>query len=153
MKHVRWLVLFVALPALMVALAACNDEDDNGEAPTATEVSETLPTAPEDADPDVEPIQIEVTAQNISFTPDVIAAPAAVSFTIVLDNQDDRTPHNIAIFSSESQAMDGDDPLFATEIEAGPISQVLSVTPLSAADYFVWCQIHTSQMTATLSVE
>ncbi len=152
MMHVRWLVLFVALPVLMMALIACNDDDD-GEAPTATEVSEPLPTAPEDADPDAEPVQIEVTAQNISFTPDVIAAPAAVPFTIVLDNLDDRTPHNIAIFLSESQAMDGGDPLFATEIEAGPISQELSVTPLLAADYFVWCQIHTSQMTATLNVE
>ena len=153
MTHVRWLVLFVALPALMMALAACNDDDDDGETPAATEASEPLPTSPDDANADVEPVQLEVTAQNISFTPDVIEAPAAVSFIIAFDNLDDRTPHNIAIFLDEDQAMDGDDPLFATEIEAGPISQELSVTPLPAADYFVWCQIHTSQMTATLSVK
>lgn len=154
MRYTRWIVLLFALPALMLAIAACNgDNGDVDEAPTATESSQPLPTASDEGDDgDMEPVRLEVTAQNNSFVPDVIEAPAAVEFTIVFNNADDGIQHNLAIFATEDDATSGSDPIAATTIEAGPVTQELAVDPLPAGDYFVWCQVHTSQMTARLSV-
>lgn len=155
MNKIRWLVLLVVLPALIVVLASCSDDGDDAD-PTATVVSEALPTASDDGDDrddgDVEPVQLEVTAQNFSFLPDAIEAPEAVSFIIIFENTD-VISHNLAIFMSEDDAKTGGDPIAATAIEAGPDSQELSVDPLAAGDYFVWCQVHTASMTASLSVE
>ena len=152
MNKIRWLVLLVVLPALIVVLASCSDDEDDAD-PTATVVSEPLPTASDDGDDgEVEPVQLEVTAQNFSFSPSAIQAPEAVPFIIVFENTD-VISHNLAIFMSEDDAKTGGDPIAATEIEPGPNRQELSVGPLAAGDYFVWCQVHTASMTASLSVE
>ena len=152
MNRSRWLILLVALPVLLFAAGACGDDGDDAD-PTATESAAPLPTAADMIDDmDSEPLQLEVVAQNFSFVPDIIEVPEDVPFTIAFDNNDSAS-HNIAIYADESQATDGADPLFATAVEAGPISQELDVTALAAGDYFVWCQVHTSSMTASLSVE
>ncbi len=152
MNYVKWSVLLIALPVLIVVFASCSDDGDEA-VPTTTQASEPLPAAPNDGGGgDVEPLQVEVTVQNFSFSPDTIEAPATVPFTIMFDNTD-AAPHNFAIFTSADDATSGGEPISATEIESGPISQQLSVGPLAAGDYFVWCQVHTSSMTASLVVE
>ena len=153
MNRTTWLMLLVALPVLLFALGACGDDGDDAD-PTATESSEPLPTdADMEDEMDSEPVQLEVVSQSLSFTPGVIDAPAAVEFTIVYENAHDGVPHNFAIFMSEDDATSGIDPIAATEISAGPDAQELSVSALAAGDYFVWCQVHTSSMTASLRVE
>lgn len=153
MNHLKWLILLAVLPALIVVVASCADDGDDDADPTATEVSEPLPTAPDDGDDGgVEPLRLEVSAQNFSYSPSVIEAPESASFTIVFENTD-VISHNLAIFMNEDDATSGGDPIAATEIAGGPITQELSVGALAAGDYFVWCQVHTSSMTASLSVE
>ncbi len=154
MRYARLIALLLALPALMLAIAACSgDGGDVDEAPTATGSSEPLATVSGIGENgDKRPVRIEVTGQNNSFIPEVIEAPAAVEFTIVFNNADDGVQHNLAIFRTEDDAASGADPIAATTIEAGPGTQELSVGPLPAGDYFVWCQVHTSQMTARLNV-
>ncbi len=149
----KWLVLLVALPVLLFALGACSDDDED-DGPAATDVVEPLPTDAEmDDDMESDSLQIEVVSQSLSFSPDVIEAPEAVEVTIVYENAQDGVQHNLAIYMNEEDATNGVEPLAATAVAQGPDTQELTVGPLPAGDYFVWCQVHTSLMTATFSVE
>ncbi len=91
--------------------------------------------------------------QNFSFSPANIQATAGEDFSIIFDNQDGGIPHNLAIFASEADATGDGDPIAATSIESGPDTQTLLVFGLAAGDYFIWCEIHVSGMTATLTVQ
>ncbi len=151
----KWLLLLVAFSVLVFALGACGDDDDDqDDGPTATDVVEPLPTdADMDDDMESESLRIEVVSRSLSYSPDLIEAPEAVEFTIVYENAQESVPHSFAIYMTEEDATGGVDPIAATEIAPGPETQELTVGPLPAGDYFVWCQVHRSAMTATLSVE
>ena len=168
---------------LAFALAACGDDDDEddtaptatdvvaplptdanggdgdgdgGAAPTATDVVAPLPTDSDgdgDGDGDGQALQLQVATANINFVPDALEAVAGEDFRILYANLQDGVSHNFAIFASEDDARGGGDPIAATTIESGLDTQVLLVAGLAAGDYFVWCQVHTSLMTATLTVE
>lgn len=183
MKRTLSTLLLIAIAGLTLAFAACGGGDDDEEMeptptetetaatatlePTATEAAPTAtqpaPTATEAPPPPTEPpsgngngapqpAQVNVVAEDLSFSPGVINAPANAPFTLVLDNRDANVSHNIAIFADEAQA-DAGNALFATPIEAGPVTQTLSVSSLAPGDYFAWCQVHTSIMTATVRVQ
>lgn len=157
MQWKRWSVAVVALLLLAFALAACGDDKSEKATPTspgATEPGVTAPTATETA---TEPAEgsgagatIDVSAANIAFAPETIEAPASESFTVQFDNQDDGLPHSFAMFASEADAQSGADPLAATETITGPDTTEVTVPALEAGEYFVWCEVHTSAMTATL---
>lgn len=161
MQWKRWSVVGVALLLFAAALAACGDNKDEKATPTspgATEPGVTAPTATETAA--TEPTEasgagatIDVSAANIAFAPETIDAPASESFTVQFDNQDDGLPHSFAIFASEDDAQSGADPLAATETITGPDTTEVTVPALEPGEYFVWCQVHTSAMTATLVVQ
>ncbi len=156
MNRIKWLMLLMILPALMIAFVACGGDGDE-PAPTATEAAEPLPTNVDmddgvDGDVDSESVQVEVVSTGLNFAPDDIQVPAATEFSIVYENDDASVPHNLAIFATEEDARVGGDPIAATSVEAGPDTRELSVGPLAAGDYFVWCQVHTSAMTASLIV-
>lgn len=131
-----------ALPAavLLVALAvaACG-----GGAPTA---------APATSSSDV-PTALEVTAENIAFSPTALVAPADVPFTITLHNRDDGIPHNIAIRAGAPAgdvAPSGRD-LFVGEIVRGPVTTTYDVPALPAGQYTFYCQVHPN-MIGTLTL-
>ena len=158
MRKLRLLTVILAVPALLAfTLVACgDDDDDDGAAPTATDTVAPLPTDADgggDGDGDGDTLQLEVIGVNISFSPAQLQAVAGEDFSIVFDNQDSNVRHNLAIFAAEDDATGGGDPIVATVIESGPDTQELAVAGLAAGDYFIWCQIHTSAMTATLTVE
>ena len=155
MNRPKWLILLVALSVLVFALGACSDDDED-DGPAATDVVEPLPTDADMMDDDMDsesPLQIEVVSQSLSFSPDVIEAPEAVEVTIVYENAQDGVQHNFAIYATEEDATDGGDPIAATDVAQGPDTQDLAIGALPAGDYFVWCQVHTALMTATLRIE
>ena len=181
MRNLRLLTVFLAVPALLAfTLLACGDDDDDGDAaptatdavaplptdanggddgdgdaaPTATDVVAPLPTDSDgDGDGDGQALQLQVATANINFVPDALETVAGEDFRILYANLEDGVSHNFAIFASEDDARGGGDPIAATTIESGLDTQVLLVAGLAAGDYFVWCQVHTSSMTATLTVQ
>ena len=156
MRNLRLLTVFLAVPALLAfTLLACGDDDDDGDAaPTATDVVAPLPTDYDgDGDGDGQALQLQVATANINFVPDALETVAGEDFRILYANLEDGVSHNFAIFASEDDARGDGDPIAATTIESGLDTQVLLVAGLAAGDYFVWCQVHTSLMTATLTVQ
>ena len=133
-------------------------DGDGGAAPTATDAVAPLPTDADgggdgDGDVDGDTLQLEVTSASISFAPDALEAAAGEDFRIVYANVQDGVSHNFAIFASEDDATGGGDPIAATTVKNGADTQELLVAGLAAGDYFIWCEIHTSSMTATLTVQ
>ena len=155
MRNLRQLAVILAVPALLAfTLVACGDDDDGGAAPTATDAVAPLPTdANGGGDGDGDTLQLEVTSTGISFAPDALEAAAGEDFRIVYANVQDGVSHNFAIFASEDDATGGGDPIAATTVKNGADTQELLVAGLAAGDYFIWCEIHTSSMTATLTVQ
>ena len=153
MRNVQKLTVILAISALLAfALVACGDDDDGGDAaPSATDAAAPLPTD-SSGDGDGDTLRLEVTSASISFAPNALEAVAGEDFRIVYANVQDGVPHNFAIFASEDDATGGGDPIAATSIQSGPDTQELAVTGLAAGNYFIWFQIHTSAMTATLMV-
>jgi len=174
MRRLRWFALLMTLAAFATLLAACGGDDGDETDPTPSETpaasatlapeptelpAPTEPPAPEPTDPPEPepgnggaPPQIGVTAQNLTFSPNVIFVPAAAPFNLVLENGDSGVSHNIAIFADQAAAQAGN-AIIASPIEAGPSTQTLSVSSLAAGDYFAWCQIHTVSMAATVRAE
>ena len=158
MRYLRQLAVLLAVSALLAfALAACSDDGDDGDAaPTATDAVASQPTDANgggDGDDVSDALQIEVTSTGISFASDALEAAAGEDFRIVYANLHDGIPHSLAIFASEDDATGGGDPIAATAIKNGPDTQELAVAGLAAGEYFIWCEIHVSGMTATLTIE
>ena len=66
-----------------------------------------------------------------------MGVPPGVPVHLVLDNQDDGVPHDIALLG-----IDGRTKLAATEIVIGPASTELDVPGLVPGAYQLWCEVH-----------
>jgi plastocyanin len=90
---------------------------------------------------------LTISARDIKFDKDCLAAPANQELTINFDNKE-LAPHNVAI---RNQAGDGD--LFAGEVFSGPKIVTYRVEPVPAGTYKFWCSVHPSQMQGTFLVQ
>lgn len=90
---------------------------------------------------------LTISARDIKFDKDCLAAPANQELTINFDNKE-LAPHNVAI---RNQAGDGD--LFAGEVFSGPKTLTYRVAPLAPGTYKFWCSVHPSQMQGTFLVQ
>lgn len=109
----RW---FVVLAVAAGALAACGG--DGGDAtcsPSGT--------------------QLSVTARDLAFDAECLAAPAGQPFTIELANEDEGVQHNVSI-------RDGDEVLFEGEIFGGIERMTYDVDALEAGSYEFRCDVH-----------
>jgi len=89
---------------------------------------------------------IDVTAQNIAYTTTDLSAPANQAFTIVFDNEDAGTPHNIDIKDANNNSV------FKGDIFPGVAKQNYNVPTLQAGSYTFVCDVHPN-MTGTLTVK
>ena len=115
-----------------------------GETPPATQPApgpQTAPAAP------CRPsgTEVQVTARNLAFDKDCLAAPANTTFTIRFDNADPGVPHNVSILS-------GDQPRFAGEIVNGPEVVTYRVNALQGGTFEFRCDVH-PQMRGTFVVQ
>ncbi|MFL5798088.1 MAG: cupredoxin domain-containing protein [Actinomycetota bacterium] len=83
---------------------------------------------------------LSITAKNIQFDTDCLAAPAGKAFTIALDNQDPGTPHNLSIYSDPGMTQ----ALFKGPIFSGVKTETYGVHPLQAGTYHFHCDVHPS---------
>lgn len=136
-----------ALAALLLAVAAltgCGDDDDTTAGQPASENGhgggghscEPSGTA------------LTVTAKNVKYDKDCLAAPAGQPFTIAFDNNDAGVPHNVAIFRNPEMS----DRLFTGETFNGDKTVTYDVPALPAGDYHFHCDAHPDLMEGTFVV-
>jgi plastocyanin len=81
---------------------------------------------------------IQVTAKNLVFDKNCLAAPANQEFTIEFSNQDAGVPHNLSVFRDRS----GGEPLVEGEIVTGVTETTYDGPALEAGTYFFVCEVH-----------
>ncbi len=148
MKRIGFVAaITAAIAALAFAAAACGGGgNDNGSSGGGS----TSPTRPS-AGGEAPSSELTIVGKNTLFDKNELVAKAG-EITITFDNQDGGVPHDFAIFESEDDANAGKEPIAATEIENGPVTQTLKVT-LEPGEYFYRCNVHPTTMTGTLKVE
>jgi hypothetical protein len=105
------------------------------------------PTGPPPCEP--EGTELSITAQNLAFDTDCLAAPAGEPFTIEFDNQDAGVPHNVAIFTDESAA----EVIFQEPPFPGPETVTYEPEPIEEeGNFFFRCDVHPTTMTGTFVV-
>jgi mono/diheme cytochrome c family protein/plastocyanin len=90
--------------------------------------------------------QVQITAQGIAFTTTTVDGPADKAFSILFDNQDAGTPHNVDIQDSSGASK------FKGAIFPGVAQQTYNVPALPAGTYKFVCDVHPN-MTGTLTVK
>ena len=87
---------------------------------------------------------LQITAKNIAFDKDCLAAPANTAVKIEFDNQDAGTPHNVEIYTDESATERLGGAKDAGDFISGPATTTYEVEPLEPGDYYFHCDIHPS---------
>jgi plastocyanin len=154
----------IAVTALAVFVAACDDNGGGGDA-TATQPAATEPAATEPAATSTQGgetptsegtaatgAELEIEAQDVAFSTDALQAPAGEAFTVLLKNKDDGTQHTFSLYASQDAANAGQDPLATTGRVTGPAEKSVSVSALQAGDYYFQCDVHPS-MNGTLTAQ
>lgn len=90
---------------------------------------------------------LSITARDIRFDKDCLAAPASRSFTLTVDNRD-TLPHNIAVLESHTAT----DVLFRIEIFVGPGPVTKDAPALGPGTYAFHCEVHPTRMSGTFIV-
>ncbi|MGH9157381.1 MAG: cupredoxin domain-containing protein [Acidimicrobiales bacterium] len=139
-------------------LAACGSSDDpvvdtpaaGGNTPAAGGNTATTEVGGTQGQPSCAPAgpALTVTAEDIAWNTDCLAASADQSFTITMENKDS-LPHNVAILAGHSST----EILFRGDITQGPKSVTYEVPALKAGTYVFHCEVHPAEMRGTFVVQ
>ncbi|HEV3402368.1 MAG TPA: cupredoxin domain-containing protein [Acidimicrobiales bacterium] len=91
--------------------------------------------------------RLTLSADDIKYDKECLAAPANRPFAIVFTNEEN-LPHDVDILASE----DSSDRVFDGEIFSGEKAVTYQVPPLTAGTYVFRCDVHRAQMRGTLRV-
>jgi plastocyanin len=91
---------------------------------------------------------VTITAQGVAFVETTITAPADKPFTIAFVNNDQGTPHNVALHEGSPTGREA----FKGEIFPGVATKVYEVPPLPAGTYGFICTVHPN-MTGTATLQ
>ncbi|MGH2750798.1 MAG: cupredoxin domain-containing protein [Actinomycetota bacterium] len=125
-----WLKLLAVFTFAALALAACNGDDEDGAADNGDNGGNGGGGA-----------AIELSAQDNSFDPAEISAPAGEEVTVTFTNDGDN-PHT---FSSEEAGFDSD------TVESGGSAEVSFAMPDEETQFI--CNVHGEAMSGTLVPE
>ena len=132
----RWLRLLAVFACAALFLAACGGDDDNG-GDAATGDSEQS----DDGGDTGGGTSLELAAQDNSFSPAELSAPAGEEVTVTFTNEGNN-PHT---FSSEDAGFDSDN------VESGDSAEVTFTMPEEETTFI--CNVHGEAMSGTLSPE
>jgi plastocyanin len=110
--------------AAALSLAACGGGGGDGGGPNAT----CSPSG----------TSLSISAKNLQFDTDCLAAPAGQPFTISFDNQDPGTPHDVSIYSDPGMSQE----LFKGSVFNGVKTETYHVHPLQPGTYHFRCDVH-----------
>jgi plastocyanin len=88
---------------------------------------------------------VQLSAQNIQFDTDHLAAPAGQGWVLEFANNDPGIPHNVEILDANGASV------FKGEVVTGPTTTSYQVPALAAGSYTFLCDVHPT-MTGTLTV-
>ncbi|HEX2043762.1 MAG TPA: cupredoxin domain-containing protein [Acidimicrobiales bacterium] len=132
----RRLARLALLVLLVVALGACGGGDD----PTIGGASGGAECGPAGE-------RLTMSADDIKYDKECLAAPANRPFAIVFSNEEN-LPHDIDILAGESS----NDRVFDGEIFSGEKTVTYQVPPLAPGTYTFRCDVHRAQMHGILRV-
>jgi len=92
---------------------------------------------------------LKISAKNVAFDSNCLAAPANTPFHIVFSNQDPGIPHNVSIYAESSASK----ALFKGDLVTGIKTVTYKVKALAPGTYFFRCDVHPTQMTGTFVVK
>ena len=100
----------------------------------------TSPTGPPPCQP--EGTELAISAQNLTFDTDCLAAPAGDAFSIEFTNNDAGIPHNVTIYSDSSATtrLGGSEGIADTI--TGPATTTYQVEPLDPGVFYFRCDVH-----------
>lgn len=88
-------------------------------------------------------VKLTVIAESTSFDTKTIIVPVGAEVEIVLKNQDEGVPHNIAVYENEKAVK----PIFKGKIITGVSEIVYNFTaPATPGTYFFRCDVHPKMM-------
>jgi plastocyanin len=91
-----------------------------------------------------------IVAMLVKFDLSVLEVAAGKAFSIVLDNQDDGIPHNVAIHEGDAENVGAE--IWKGDLFEGVETRTYSVPALDAGTYAFICSIHPN-MVGTLTVK
>jgi plastocyanin len=94
---------------------------------------------------------LQISAQNIAFDKNCLAAPTGKPFTIDFENKE-AVPHNVEIFTDSSATERLGGATGPTDTIAGPDSVMYKVDALKAGTYYFHCDVHPTAMFGTFVV-
>lgn len=132
-------------------LAGCGGGGGSNNNATTTTTTTSTSSSPGGSSAACSPsgTSLTISAKNIKFSKNCLAAPAGKAFTISFDNEDSGVPHNIDIYTNSSATKS----LFKGAIVTGPKTVTYNVPALSAGTYYFRCDIHPTQMSGTFVVQ
>ncbi|MGH3573247.1 MAG: cupredoxin domain-containing protein [Pseudonocardiaceae bacterium] len=148
--RLRLLWGLAAAVLLALTVAACGGSGSSGSSNASAPVS-TPAGGAADATAACTPsgTSLQISAKNLAFDKNCLAAPANTPFTITFKNDDPGLPHNVAIYTNSSATTK----LFAGDTVTGPATVTYQVPALKPGTYFFRCDIHPTQMTGTFIVK
>jgi plastocyanin len=140
--------LSAAAATLALALVACggsgnSSNTDGGSGDTATTAHQ-----PGGASCSPSGTTLSISAKDIRFNKDCLAAPADQAFTVNFDDKE-AVPHDVAIVKEHNSS----DALFTGKTITGPRTISYKVPALPAGMYHFHCTVHPDQMQGTFIVK
>ena len=156
-----WTVCMVAILSVGLAVRASEKTSEHPRATTPLPSSAPVPAASSSPTAQVSPspasgavtpcspsgTTLKLTAKNIAFDTNCLAAPASKAFSIDFANQDSGITHNFAILGSSGKA------LFTGAIVTGVATTTYHVPALPPGIYRFQCDVHPTVMNGTFVVK
>jgi len=142
MRLVR-LIGAALLVCLLIAAVACGGGDESSNDATES-------PSPSENGGSGEPVQLELSALDSTFSTDVFTVPAGAQVTIEFENMD-AVPHNFSVYESTLATVE----IYVGETITGPDETVTYEfdAPAGPGEYFFRCDIHPVEMVGDLIVE
>ena len=135
LRNNRWLRLLAVFACAVIFLAACGGDDDDGGDASASG------SEPSEDSGDTGGTALELSAQDNSFSPAELSAPAGEEVTVTFTNEGNN-PHT---FSSEDAGFDSEN------VESGQSAEVTFTMPDAETEFI--CNVHGAAMSGTLVPE
>ena len=141
-----WIAVLLLGSVLLVAAVACGGGGGGGTPAAKTPAAKATPTATAGGG-GATSAEIKM-VPTIKFDKSELTIAADTDVPVTADNTDNGIQHNFSVYTDKSASKN----LGKTEICRAPCTNTVTLK-LAAGKYFFRCDVHTTQMTRTLTVQ